>query len=118
MTTDGSVLGPLDSALDRLRDREQLGLTAAVGIGFAVVLHHWFGLVVAGGLVGLAARTTKRAVLVGLAFGGVVVVTFLAWLYVRGLGPAYLGMGQLTLLNVGLTLGLPTLAAVGVRGLT
>ena len=56
---------------DPRRRAAALAVAAAVGLGAAWL--HWLGLFVAGGLVGLVSRTLPRAVLAGLAVGGLAV---------------------------------------------
>lgn len=63
--------------LSTIRERRRWRATAlvvavVVGLGFAWV--HWLGLFVAGALVGLVSRTLPRALLGGLAVGGVILV--------------------------------------------
>lgn len=63
--------------LTEIRERPRwraVALVVAVAIGVAVARVHWLGLFAAGALVGLASRTAPRAVLAGLAVGGVVLV--------------------------------------------
>lgn len=49
-----------------------LVVAALVGVGFAWL--HWFGLFVAGALVGLASRTLLRAVIAAVAVGAIVLL--------------------------------------------
>jgi hypothetical protein len=89
---------------------------AAFTVGVVLGPLHPAGLVAGGVLVGLVAPTLRRALLFGLYLGGLVLLVFaLSLLLVGTLGPVA-GMGQLTLLSVAVGLGLPTLGAVGVRG--
>ena len=63
--------------LTAIRGRRRWRLSAllvATLVGFGVAWVHWLGLFVAGGLLGLAARTPGRAVLSGAIFGSLVVV--------------------------------------------
>lgn len=66
-------------ALDRWRRdprrRTSLLLVGAV-VGLLVASVHWFGLLVGGALVGIPARTTRRALATGLGFGVLAWVVF------------------------------------------
>lgn len=89
---------------------------AAFAVGVVIGSIHPAGLVGGGVLVGLAAPTLRRALSFGLYLGGLVLLVFALSLLLAGtLGPVA-GMGQLTLLSVAVGLGLPTLGALGVRG--
>jgi hypothetical protein len=97
-----------------LADRLTL-LAFAVGLLLGVV--HPAGLVAGGVLVGLAAPSLPRALLFGLYLGGLVLLLFAVSLLLAGtLGPVA-AMGQLTLLSVVVGFALPTLGALGGRGL-
>lgn len=118
MSDRSGVSHTLSTGLDRLRENERRGLLVAGVIGFGATTLHWTGLVLGGLLVGIVSETTLRAIFAGLAFGLLVWLLFLATLFAEDVLVAFAGMGQLTLLNVGVTLGFPTIAAAGLRALT
>lgn len=74
---DGDVR---DSAvLERVRTEPRphaAAVAVAVVLGLVLSWLHWMGLVLGGALVGLLAPTLRRAVLGGVAFGGVVLLVF------------------------------------------
>lgn len=93
---------PTPAALTALRERPNrrraaLVVAALVGLGLAWL--HWFGLFLAGALVGLVSETRRRAVAAGLAVGVLVLVVHVAASPVTGPGefvafapPAYLAI--------------------------
>lgn len=91
---------------------------AAVVVGLILTAVHWVGLLLGGALVGLFAPSVSRALLTGLFFAVAVVVTWLVYLLVVGDLGAYLGMGIITYLSLGVAFVLPVLAAIAARGLT
>lgn len=94
---------------------DRLTLVAfAVGLVLGVV--HPAGLVAGGVLVGLVAPTLGRALLFGLYLGGLVLLVFGVSLLLAGTLGRVAGFGQLTLLSVVVGLALPTLGALGGRG--
>lgn len=92
-------------------------LLAATAVGLAVTVVHWAGLVVGGILVGLVASSLPRALVNGVTFGVVVLGAFAVWLAAQGALLTWTGTGQIFLLAVATGVGLPTLAAVAVRGM-
>lgn len=94
-----------------------LGLFVAVAVGLVATTVHPAGLVVGGLLVGLVAPSLARAFATGLVFGAVTLAAFAAWLAVNGaLGPQ-LAATELLAVSIAAGVGLPTVAAVGVRAL-
>jgi hypothetical protein len=111
-----SLLTPTALADLRERDVSDLILLVAFAVGIALTTFHPAGLVVGGALAGLLAPSLRRAFLYALYFGGTVLLVFVAVLFLFGTADRWAGLGQLTLLSVGLSFGLPVLGA-GVRGL-
>lgn len=118
MTTRQEATQRLRNRVSLLREYERLGLLIAAGIGLVATLFHWTGLVLGGLLLGVVSKSTPRALIVGASFGLVVWGLFLATLLADGVLLAFAGMGRLTLLNVAITLGFPTVAAAGMRALS
>lgn len=119
-----SVLTP--AALTAFREGDEAAWTlAAFAVGLAVVavalarpaVPPGTGLVVGGVLVGLIARSLSRAFALGLYFGGTVLVVWALGLVLFGVFGPVAAAWPLSGLAVALGLVLPTLAAVGVRGL-
>lgn len=112
-----SVLTPDALASFRQGDRVDAYLTVAFAVGVVAGLLHPAGLAVGGALVGLAARSLERALVLGLALGSTVL---LAWgvvlLWYGTLGPVA-GAVPLSAVAVAAGLGVPALASVGLRGL-
>lgn len=110
----------------RLRERREnelvlgaflLGLVAVLATTLVPAVPPGTGLVVGGVLLGAVARSLARALQLGLYFGGLVLLCWGFALVLFGvLGPVAAAT-PLSLLAVALGLGLPTLAAVVVRGL-
>lgn len=92
-------------------------LFVAVAVGLAATWFHWTGLVVGGVLVGLVASSVPRALATGLTFGGIVLASFAAWNAYNGTLTVWLGMGQILLLTVAISVLVPPIAAVAVRAL-
>jgi len=112
----GGRLSRVRTAVDRLREREFEAVLLAATAGFLLAVLHWVGFALAGGLLGLAAGSLKRAVAYGLAFGVLVWLLFAGSLLAGGYFSAYVGMGRLALLSVAVPLGLSTIGAIAVRG--
>jgi hypothetical protein len=91
-----------------------VALAVAAVVGLAAAWVHWLGLVLGGGLVGLASSRLRWAVVAGLGFGALVLAAFVV------ASPA-LSAGELLALRppvyvtVGAGLGLPLLGSL-VRG--
>jgi len=107
----------LRTRLAAVRDdptRRWVALALAAVVGLAAAWVHWFGLVLGGALVGLVSSRLRWAVVAGLGFGALVLVTFVV------ASPA-LSPGELLALRppvyvtVGAGLGLPLLGSL-VRG--
>ncbi|NHN58922.1 hypothetical protein G9466_07530 [Halorussus sp. JP-T4] len=87
-------------------------LAAGAAAGLAAAWVHWYGFLLGGALVGLASRDLKRGLLAGVGFG------LLAWAVFAGLVAsagglgAYLGMGRLLYLSVGIPVGLSALGSL------
>jgi hypothetical protein len=116
-------------ATDRTRDtnsltrfRESSGAAGALVVvtlvGFAAVIVHWAGFLLAGALLGVVSPTLRRAVVHGLTFGGLVLLGFGGWLALTGALATWTSLGPLFGISVGAALGLPTLSAVAVRALS
>lgn len=104
------------SPSDRL-DRHQLAVIAVgFGVGLGITVYHYVGLVVGGLILGIGARSVRRAVLTGASFGLTVWIAFGASLFQAGDLARYIATGNLFLLSGAIAIGLPTLAAT-VRGL-
>lgn len=91
-----------------------LVLALAILIGVALAWVHWFGLVLAGALVGIVSPSLWRAIAAGFAVGLVVLVVFTLTLG-DALGPT-LEMTPIVWVAVASALGLPVLGSL-VRGL-
>jgi len=94
-----------------------LALVLATVLGLVATAVHWTGLVLAGALVGVVASSHARALVHGLSFGGVALLSFAAWLAVSGSLLAWTETGQVFLLTVATAVALPSLAAVSIRGI-
>ncbi|MCT9096690.1 hypothetical protein [Haloarchaeobius sp. HME9146] len=92
--------------------RRRLATVAAVVVGVSLTWFHWLGLLVAGALVALPQRTTRRGVGVSVAFGGLVVLGFLAELGLDQALDSFAGLGPLALLPVALGIALPVFGAL------
>jgi len=90
---------------------------AAFAAGLVLGVVHPAGLVAGGVLVGLVAPSLRRALLFGLYLGGLVLLVFGVSLLLAGTLVRVAGFGRLTLLSVVVGLVLPTLGALGIRGL-
>lgn len=94
------------NAVERLRSvrrsahRRWLGLAVAVVVGLLFASVHWVGLVVGGALTGLLARSPRRGVIAGFAFGVLAWATFVASLALSGAAAEYVAMGQVFYLSV------------------
>ena len=119
-----SVLTP--GPLTALRESDEGAWTLAVfAVGLAAVavatgvpaVPPGTGLVVGGALAGLVARSQLRALTLGCYFGGTVLLGWVLALVLFGVFGPVASAWPLSGLAVALGLGLPTLAAVGVRGL-
>lgn len=95
----------LEDARRRPNRRRSL-LVAAALVGLGLVWLHWLGLFVAGALVGLASRSTPRALLAGLAFGLLVIAVHVLASPVMGIG-TFVGLRPLSYVTIGLALGAP-----------
>jgi hypothetical protein len=116
--SDATADDGLRTALLRVREGPAADWYGAAAFAVAVALGavHPAGLVVGGVLVGLTATSVTRALVLGLYVGGTVLLLFWGYLFAVGALGAYFAGGQVMLLNVAVTLGLPTLGA-GLRGL-
>ncbi|MFC4356638.1 hypothetical protein ACFO0N_01605 [Halobium salinum] len=105
--------------LDRFRESHYaaVALVAVTLLGFVAVAVHWAGFLAVGALLGLLSATLSRAAVHGLTFGGLVLLGFGGWLALSGALATWTSLGLLFGLSAGAALGLPTLAAVGVRAL-
>lgn len=111
-----SLLTP--AALERFREeRGEPAILAAFVLGVVAGAVHPGGLVAAGAFLGLVAPTFRRALLYGLYLGGLVLLVFAMYLLWFGTLGRVAGTGPLAALSLAVSLGLPTLAAGGVRGL-
>lgn len=97
---------------DRRSHVVALLVAAVLGLGFA--WFHWFGLVLAGALVGFTAPGLRRALAYGFCFGLLVLVTF--GLVVSGSIDRVVAMTPIIYLAVAAALGLPVFGSL-VRGL-
>jgi hypothetical protein len=111
-------LAALADGLARLRKTPRyhwLGLVAACGLGLALSAIHWLGLVAGGLFVGLVATTLRRALLAGLGFGVLVLMTWAALLVWNGTLGEVLATGRLLALGAAIALVAPLLGSL-VRG--
>lgn len=111
--------GAIDERLTRLRETPRyhwLGLVAACLAGLVLASVHWLGLVAGGALVGLVATTLRRALLAGLGFGVLVLLTWGAILLWHGSLGGVLATGMLAGLGVAIALAAPVLGSL-VRGI-
>lgn len=92
-----------------------LALVVASLLGVGATYFHWIGLVVGGALVGLVATNLKRALLAGIGFGVLVVLVWASLLSLSGVLGRAVAMGEISLVAVGIALGLSTLGSL-VRG--
>jgi len=83
-------------------------------LGLFLVWFHWFGLVVAGALVGYVSPSLREAVVAGLGFGFLVLAVF--FLSLGGDAPLVLGMTPPVYLTAASALLLPLFGSL-VRGL-
>ena len=90
-------------------------LLAGAGLALWVTWYHWSGLLLGGLVVGLAAPSTRRAMLYGLTFGVLVLVTFGLALALNGGLAAVIRTSELALLSVAMAVGLPVIMSA-VRG--
>ena len=90
-----------------------LAMGVAVAVGLVLASLHWFGLVVAGALVGLVSPTLGRAVAAAIGVGLVVLLAFAVSLG-DAVGPA-LAMTPVSFLAVAAGIGLPVFGSL-VRG--
>jgi len=102
----------------RTGDLADPAMAVAFLLGLVLAPLHWSGVIVGGALLGLTAPTVRRALVLGLTYGLVVLFLFAVWLLFQGVFGKFVGIGQLALVTVVFGLVLPPLAAVGVRGLT
>lgn len=105
-------------ALGRVRvdpNYHWVAMVGAVLVGVVLASVHWLGLVVGGALVGLTTASLARALLAGLAFGILVLVTWAALFVIAGTFGSVLAMGQIPVLGAAMGLGLPVLGSL-VRG--
>ncbi len=93
-------------------------LILAVVVGLAVSTRHWVGLVLGGALVGLVAPSMRRAFVLGLYYGFIVLGAFAIALALAGGLAKYLAMGQVFVLSLALAVGLAPLGALASRGLS
>jgi len=121
-TSDGDGSGQSTGALagvrragrslreDPARHWGALVLAVLVGLGLATL--HWVGLVVGGALVGLLARSLRRALVGGLGFGALVVLVWAGSFALAGTLGSVIAMGQLSALGVAIGLLAPTLGSL------
>jgi len=104
--------------LTRVRETPRyhwLGLVAACSLGLGLSAIHWLGLIAGGLLVGLVATTLRRALLAGLGFGALVLVTWATLLVWNGTLGEVLATGRLVALGVAIAFVAPLLGSL-VRG--
>jgi len=105
--------------LDRVRrvPRYQwLAMVAGCAVGLVLASIHWVGLVAGGALVGLAATTLPRALLAGLGFGVLVVLTWVGGLLWAGSLGNVTAMGRIAGLGLGMAIVGPLVGSL-VRGI-
>lgn len=107
---------PDPAPFDRLNRHQAAVIAVGFGLGFGITVYHYVGLVVGGLVLGLGARSVRRAILTGIALGLTVWIVFGASLFQTGNLARYTAMGDPFLLSGAIAIGLPTLAAT-VRGL-
>jgi hypothetical protein len=90
-------------------------LAAGAAIGLLAAWVHWYGFLLGGALVGLASQDLKRGLAAGISFGLLGWAVFVGLVATTGALDAYLGMGRLLYLSIGIPVGLSTLGSL-VRG--
>ncbi|MFC7074270.1 hypothetical protein ACFQJ7_06920 [Halovenus rubra] len=88
------------------------GLLVACLIGLIVSSFHWSGIILGGALVGALAETVRRAILSGIGFGLIVVLTWASLIALSGNLTDVAAMNEIALLPVGITLGLSVLGSL------
>lgn len=97
---------------------DERALAVAFVVGVAATTVHPAGLVLGGALVGPLAGSLRRAAVLGVEFGGVVLLAWAAVLAWWGtLGPVA-GLWPLSGVAVGAGIAVPVLAALAARSLT
>jgi hypothetical protein len=105
------------SVADRLRGLHESppkrwGVMAGGAIvGLSLAQFHWLGFAVGGGVVGVAASDTKRALAAGFGFGVIAWAVFLALFALDGSAGRYLAMGQITYLSAAIPIVLSTIGS-------
>ena len=110
-----SLLTPAGLTALRNGDRADLLLAIAFVLGIGLSTVHWTGLIAGGVVVGLTARSLRRAFVLGLYLGGTVLLLFVVSLLLAGTVGRWAGLGQLTALSIATSLVLPPLGA-SIRG--
>lgn len=103
----------LEERLTEIRTDTRLNamaIVAAVLLGLVAAAIHWFGLVVAGMLIGLVSRSIPFAILGALGFGVVVLVVFAVTLGSSAV--AVPGMAPIVYVAVGSAFALPVLGSL------
>jgi len=90
-------------------------MIGAIAVGIALSTLSWLGIVVGGALVGLVATSLSRAVVAGVGFGIIVILTWGVWLAWGGAAGAVAGMGIFAVIPVAIALGAAVLGSL-VRG--
>jgi hypothetical protein len=112
-------MNPVSARLAPLRETPRYhwaGLVAAIVLGLALASVHWLGLVAGGALVGIVSTSFRRALLAGLGFGVLVVVSWVGLAVVGGVLGKVLATGQLAGITVAIGLVAPVLGSL-VRGI-
>ncbi|WP_306438829.1 hypothetical protein [Natronococcus pandeyae] len=112
MTAD-ERFADVERVLERVRTEPRahgVAVLVVVSIGLALAWLHWFGLVLAGALVGLISPTVWRALAGALGFGVIVLAAFAI-----GLGDSawrVLEMSPIVYVTVASAIGLPVFGAL------
>jgi hypothetical protein len=112
------MTSPVGAQLERVRrvPRYQwLAMVAGCAVGLVLASIHWVGLVAGGALVGLVATTLPRALLAGLGFGVLVVLTWVGGLLWAGSLGNVTAMGQIAGIGLAMAIVGPLLGSL-VRG--
>ncbi|MDZ7687359.1 MAG: hypothetical protein U5J64_01325 [Halobacteriales archaeon] len=105
------------ATLRRVRNKTSyhvFALSFTAFVGLFLVWFHWFGLVVAGALVGYISPSLRKAVVAGFGFGALVLAVF--FLSLGSAAPRVIGMTPAVYLTVVSALLLPVFGSL-VRGL-
>lgn len=109
--TAGAWLGRIRET----RTHRWTGILLGMFVGVVLASVHWGGFLVGGALVGMVSRDLPRAIVAGVGFGLVSLGVWIAFLWRAGAIDAAFGMGQFSLIAVGIPLGLSILGSL-VRG--